>query len=1053
MMIKLILYPNEELEQSVELESRTLLIGRSDENDLTINDPSVASHHAKLEKRDDEFFVKDLSKQGLLVNGEQVHEAPVSVGSIITIGNVEILFKGETPAALIEPTPEAGALVTTPGASRGYLPTETFIQPAHLESERAIASTLPLASFISGALGPLLLGVGWLLGILLGFISLARIRRFGGLLKDKRMATWGINLGFTWVVLAFVLIAWLSWTSGVGRTIERNEKSARQVLEAICITQYYARYGYFFDQNDNGAPEYGTIEQLQTLHYSAMPDLKRDLPGYELVLVRANEDGFLCYAQPKAYGRTGRMTYSIDQSGVLNGKDLRGDDFADTDRDLPPVGQARSVLDTSGEQIAQDLVEEAKKASTEKDYVRATRIAAATRETFPLTDAVRKELDAVNAEVDPEVVEIRSTEEYNNALALIEGGEIIRALEVLKLAEKNYPTSSYIVKIREQIALIQEKHFEELEAAAKVIYAEAQQLEIAGKFTEAKQRYMKIQEQYTVTTYAEDVEEQIDKLEAKIGEVEAAHYVAQLRALQPERDYIEVVRLVELLQRRYVDTEEFERNYDMIELAENKGRAYSEAVRGVAHWKNQEYESALAFFDKAIGEYPDIQSRLKPYLEECTYVAGSRAYGRGDYRTALEMFIRYRALAPQPNKLHDLYLMRAYYEVGKLDYQQGDFVTAEKNLFICSRRFEKDPEFNYIYASVLMERKNYERAIEYFTRYFNYAGTGADTRYHGPTLRKRGYSRAQLAAILEGEIKDLVLCNAVYRPLLDTEFIRLQEEAAAEADKESEDTDKTNDEDNETDDDDDEDEDEDEDDDDDDITHFSPGNLGAALVAQGGVVLAQTDTSKEKEQPVVRESAVRRILAMIVEVQEAERALQEKRKAAADPKALDRIKIERAQRLEQFLQKRANLEIEIERENVSTAEIIKRLDRSARYLKDGIKDLSAVNALSHRNRELDEVIRRLEYKRQMFSGAYQSLLVAHQQDLRLQKDAYGLLELVIREFGGWSHPRDIGRALQAIYMTKPGSEKIAEGLRRMLKGFDVETDLEVILESGGESGT
>ena len=35
------------------VESRTILIGRSDENDLTIDDPSVASHHVRIERRGD----------------------------------------------------------------------------------------------------------------------------------------------------------------------------------------------------------------------------------------------------------------------------------------------------------------------------------------------------------------------------------------------------------------------------------------------------------------------------------------------------------------------------------------------------------------------------------------------------------------------------------------------------------------------------------------------------------------------------------------------------------------------------------------------------------------------------------------------------------------------------------------------------------------------------------------------------------------------------------------------------------------------------------------
>ena len=39
-----------------------------------------------------------------------------------------------------------------------------------------------------------------------------------------------------------------------------------------------------------------------------------------------------------------------------------------------------------------------------------------------------------------------------------------------------------------------------------------------------------------------------------------------------------------------------------------------------------------------------------------------------------------------------------------------------------------------------------------------------------------------------------------------------------------------------------------------------------------------------------------------------------------------------------------------------------------------------------------------------------------------------------------------------MFMMKPGTEEVAEGLRVLLLGFDVETDLEIILRSGAEPG-
>jgi tetratricopeptide (TPR) repeat protein len=572
---------------------------------------------------------------------------------------------------------------------------------------------------------------------------------------------------------------------------------------------------------------------------------------------------------------------------------------------------------------------------------------------------------------------------------------------------------------------------------------------------------MKIRDQYSVTTYGKDIEEQIAKIETKISEVEAARYIAQLRTLTPNKDAVEIIRIVELLKRRYARTDEYERNYETIELAEHMGRAYTDAFQAVRALRQQKYETALALFDKAMAEYPDIGAQIKSYLEECYYEAGLAAFNRRDFRTALSLFTRYRRLPPKENKLHELYLMRAYYEVGKLDYQQGNLEAAEQNLFVCSRQFERDAEFNYIFGSVLMGRADYQRAVEYFSRYFQYASADADKRYYTPSLRKRGYSQAQLAAELEGEVRDLVLANAVYRPLIDEEAIRAQQEAeAAKQQKQTEGKDKqqedknTNDEDN--------------------NSVFDPTHIQGSLRGHGGPLLAQADAegagtgeggaseggtnegdqkNAEEQKPAVKEAAIRRTLGLIVEVLEAESNLIKEDKAAVgDPSRRQRVEIMRTRMIEDFQQRQANLGIDIDRENRSKLEIIKRIEGAVVYLTDGVKDLNAVNTIAGRNRDLDRLIEKLDYKCRMFSAAYTHLVTAYQQDLKIQADAYELLGRALKQFSGWPDPRDIGRSLRAIFMMKPGTEQVAEGLRALLKAFDVETDLDIILRSGGEAG-
>lgn len=76
-----------------EINKPVFKIGRSRDNDITINDTSVSQVHARINKRGNMYFVSDLkSTNGTSVNDEQIpalKETPLKPGDIITIG----LFK------------------------------------------------------------------------------------------------------------------------------------------------------------------------------------------------------------------------------------------------------------------------------------------------------------------------------------------------------------------------------------------------------------------------------------------------------------------------------------------------------------------------------------------------------------------------------------------------------------------------------------------------------------------------------------------------------------------------------------------------------------------------------------------------------------------------------------------------------------------------------------------------------------------------------------------------------------------------------------------------
>ena len=80
--------------REVELKESQLMIGRKQDNDLSIEDPSVSGHHAKIVKIQSVFFVEDLhSTNGTLVNNNAVDRYQLQDTDVIMIGNHRLLFQ------------------------------------------------------------------------------------------------------------------------------------------------------------------------------------------------------------------------------------------------------------------------------------------------------------------------------------------------------------------------------------------------------------------------------------------------------------------------------------------------------------------------------------------------------------------------------------------------------------------------------------------------------------------------------------------------------------------------------------------------------------------------------------------------------------------------------------------------------------------------------------------------------------------------------------------------------------------------------------------------
>lgn len=79
--------------QDFSLDKPAIVIGRTDDNDVTINHRSISRHHAKVVRENGRYAIVDLqSSNGVRVNGEEYGKVELRRGDLIDLGHVRLRF-------------------------------------------------------------------------------------------------------------------------------------------------------------------------------------------------------------------------------------------------------------------------------------------------------------------------------------------------------------------------------------------------------------------------------------------------------------------------------------------------------------------------------------------------------------------------------------------------------------------------------------------------------------------------------------------------------------------------------------------------------------------------------------------------------------------------------------------------------------------------------------------------------------------------------------------------------------------------------------------------
>ena len=748
-MAKLVFDPNSANSRGIIFDRDILTVGQSDDNNVCVQGDGIAPHHIRFERSEGLTFVVDLgSESGTFVDGLPIDRHALGHRAVVKVGDLEILYLEEnTPSSpdVLAPLalervpggssalareiacPNCGAALPgsatmcahcgmmLPHRSGGIMaPADTYLRPV---AQSRGAGILPMLSFFFGLFGPLIL-IGWLLGIVFGFISLSLIRQRGGFMRDRRYALWGIGLGFTWLVVLlgaalfyFQFRREIQFQADVERTIKQNETDVAYLIKEIAVIEEFIKSSQAVPLEQAGSG-FATLKQLRSIAnpFLTLDNLQDNNKGYFFTVKAHWGDDFAASAVPLKYGVTGRKTFCIDQSGVLRGADVGGKQPWEYSAMLPELELGRSVFLEARERIARELLVDARRLAEEGKFDRSQFILRELQKKYVLTETF-KNFENVAKGVEQLIINTQAQSAVDKVKPMLAEGKKAEAAAALKKIAADYPRSVTIDDIKAQAAALDGQLTAERNQVAALAWATGVKLDQDGKVDEALAAYRSFAGQFVDTATFSGNKGNLEAALARIEESKAGALFASLSALNVRTNASETMALISQLQNSYPNAPTVKNNSTMLEGLRQQAQANRYVEEGAVLQKQQKYLEATDRYDKALALDPTLMKDLVEALEVCYFETGEAHFRARRLAEAAVAYEKFLQVTPNPERLEKAKLKQIYLSLGEINYLNKNYTNAWVYLKKGSEYFGGEPKYYRMFGQTLFRQKKYDEAL------------------------------------------------------------------------------------------------------------------------------------------------------------------------------------------------------------------------------------------------------------------------------------------------------------------------------------------------------